>query len=1336
MENLAENEMLVDDYEQYPNEKTDVVVVSRSGSDEPEPAPSAADQLVMITGLRGHGAICPHAAMMARVLPKNSDLETIEEVYDTWHIQNWRKMDKKSHGPVFKCGGFPWRILFYPYGNHSEHASFYLEHAWEGEPPENWYACVQFGLVLSNVKDPSIYVSHVATHRFTAEEGDWGFTRFYDLRSLFNDAWEGKTVPLVQDEEANVSVYVRVVKDPTGVLWHTFQNYDSKKETGMVGLRNQGATCYLNSLLQSLYFTNSFRKAVYDIPTEEDASSENSAWTLQRLFYNLQTMDKAVSTTELTKSFGWDSRQAFEQQDVQELSRKLMERLEEKMKGTVAERALPEMFVGKTKTYISCINVDYESSRVEDFWDIQLNVRGNKTLDDSFRDYIQVETLEGENKYDAGPPYGLQDAKKGVIFESFPPVLHLHLKRFEYDLNALTMMKVNDRHVFPMEFDAAPYLSENADMSESWVYELHGVLVHSGSLDAGHYYAFLKPTKDGHWYRFDDDRVNRATEKEVLEENYGGEYEFANGTAGVRQPYTQKYSTKRSMNAYMLVYIRKSRSANVLPPSPRTMCLLILRIAEDRAEMLRKQKERDEAHLYMNIGVLTEETFQSHHSFDLTSADLPADDPALPAQYRVRRSKKVREFAEEIAEERGLDVNSIRFWVMVSRQNKTTRPDQVIKDTEMTVEDACAKFGTRGNLFRLWMEVAPAGSEAWSDSDSVLVFLKNFDVTTQTLSGVGPVYVRKNQKVQELAPIILSKMNWPAGTDFMLFEEIKHNMIDAMKPKQTFQQSEIQDGDIITFQRTIKDSELPPTALYTDAKQFYDHLLNRMDVTFAPIKAGDGDEFTLTLSRKMVYDQFSKKVAEHLNVEPTHLRFAPVMASTGKAKAFLKRSTTSTLAQILNGQYGAYGYTMHRSDALYYEVLDMSLSDYESKKCFKVTLLSEGITKEEVVEVLVARNGTVAELLSALQRKANLDEKTLQEVKIFEAHSGKLYKELRDDTNVSAINEYSTLYAERVPAEELNMEDDDRLVGAFNFDREPNRTHGVPFKFVVKPGEIFKETKERLSKRTGIKGKPFEKIKFAVVPRASFSTPKYLEDDDILSDVIGPDDYLGLDHPDPAISRQSSNPSPGTMRFALLAGLASLVSSASATALTYRLEANEKACFYTNVEQANAKVAFYFAVQSGGSFDVDFAVTAPGGKVVMDGTKERQGDFVFTAQSIGEYQFCFNNEMSTFAEKMVDFEIAVENEQRAQLPSRQGASPEQTTNLEESIFKLSAQLSTISRNQKYFRTRENRNFSTVRSTERRIFNFSVIESLMMVSMAALQVFVVRFFFQGARKGYV
>ncbi|KAL9630425.1 MAG: hypothetical protein Q9164_006422, partial [Protoblastenia rupestris] len=186
------------------------------------------------------------------------------------------------------------------------------------------------------------------------------------------------------------------------------------------------------------------------------------------------------------------------------------------------------------------------------------------------------------------------------------------------------------------------------------------------------------------------------------------------------------------------------------------------------------------------------------------------------------------------------------------------------------------------------------------------------------------------------------------------------------------------------------------------------------------------------------------------------------------------------------------------------------------------------------------------------------------------------------------------------------------------------------------------------------------------------------------------------------------------MTLFLGAFLACTISLVSSTALTYKLTPSEQACFFSDVKQQGAKIAFYFAVQSGGSFDVDYSVRGPRDNIIMENSKERQLDAVFTAKEIGEYKFCFNNEMSTYTDKMVDFEIAVEGEgPSALLPSKQGTSPEQTSALEESIMQVSRDLSTINRNQKYFRTRENRNFSTVKSTESRIFNFSVMESGLM-----------------------
>lgn len=76
---------------------------------------------------------------------------------------------------------------------------------------------------------------------------------------------------------------------------------------------------------------------------------------------------------------------------------------------------------------------------------------------ESFGDYCAVETLDGENKYDAGQ-YGLQEAEKGIVFSSFPPVLHLHLLRFQYDPTTDTNIKINDRFEFPEKLNLDKYL--------------------------------------------------------------------------------------------------------------------------------------------------------------------------------------------------------------------------------------------------------------------------------------------------------------------------------------------------------------------------------------------------------------------------------------------------------------------------------------------------------------------------------------------------------------------------------------------------------------------------------------------------------------------------------------------------------------------------------------------------------------------------------------------------------------------------------------------------------------------------------------------------------------
>ena len=67
----------------------------------------------------------------------------------------------------------------------------------------------------------------------------------------------------------------------------------------------------------------------------------------------------------------------------------------------------------------------------------QLDVKGCSDIYESLRKYTGKEMLDGDNQYDAGPEFGKQDAEKGVIFTKFPPVLTVHLKRFDFDLQRM-----------------------------------------------------------------------------------------------------------------------------------------------------------------------------------------------------------------------------------------------------------------------------------------------------------------------------------------------------------------------------------------------------------------------------------------------------------------------------------------------------------------------------------------------------------------------------------------------------------------------------------------------------------------------------------------------------------------------------------------------------------------------------------------------------------------------------------------------------------------------------------------------------------------------------------
>ncbi|KAK6472595.1 ubiquitin carboxyl-terminal hydrolase 47-like isoform X2 [Huso huso] len=391
---------------------------------------------------------------------------------------------------------------------------------------------------------------------------------------------------------------------------YSYSSILSKSETGYVGLVNQAMTCYLNSLLQTLYMTPEFRNALYNWEFEESEEDQVTSipYQLQRLFVLLQTSKKrAIETTDVTRSFGWDSSEAWQQHDVQELCRVMFDALEQKWRQTEQADLINQLYQGKLKDYVRCLECGYESWRIDTYLDIPLVIRpyGSSqafgSVEEALQAFIQPETLDGPNQYFCERCKKKCDARKGLRFLHVPYLLTLQLKRFDFDYTTMHRIKLNDLMTFPEELDMSPFIDvedekspqtesctdsgaenegschsdqmsndfstddgvdegiclENSSSAglkskSSLTYELFSVMVHSGSAAGGHYYACIKSFSDGQWYSFNDQHVSKITQDDIRK-TYGG-------SSGSRGYYSSAFAS--STNAYMLIYRLKDPARN------------------------------------------------------------------------------------------------------------------------------------------------------------------------------------------------------------------------------------------------------------------------------------------------------------------------------------------------------------------------------------------------------------------------------------------------------------------------------------------------------------------------------------------------------------------------------------------------------------------------------------------------------------------------------------------------------------------------------------------------------------------------------------------------------
>jgi ubiquitin C-terminal hydrolase len=354
---------------------------------------------------------------------------------------------------------------------------------------------------------------------------------------------------------------------------HSFNPYE-KSKTGFVGIRNLGATCYMNSMLQQLYMIHSFSQGLYECEVIED--HESCLFHLQKIFVGLAESDKmyiqAKGLCAAYKNWEGQSLNPHEQMDTDEFFNGLMDKLEEALKGTNRPKLVEEHFRGiLTHQCIGKGNCAHRSERDEPFLTIPLEIKNKRSIIDSLEALTVGEVLEGDNAYACDYCNAKVTAKRRLCIRSLPNVLIFTLRRFDFDMDTMNRVKLNNFCEFPMTLNMEPYTiegvskrdagKETAEEAEAaspsgydaayYQYSLKGIIVHLGYAEAGHYYSFILDHKSGKWFEFNDINVDPFNSDQIPTECFGVMEKITGGLS--------HEEGGKLRNAYILLYERTAK---------------------------------------------------------------------------------------------------------------------------------------------------------------------------------------------------------------------------------------------------------------------------------------------------------------------------------------------------------------------------------------------------------------------------------------------------------------------------------------------------------------------------------------------------------------------------------------------------------------------------------------------------------------------------------------------------------------------------------------------------------------------------------------------------------